>query len=84
MGAICWHGTHQNSKNSTNCKPPEARLTVVGSVASRFGPREVATGSGAGVGDSFTTGGWVATAGADSTVGEGIALGNAVEGAGAG
>jgi hypothetical protein len=32
-------------KNSTNCNPPEARLTVVGSVASRFGPREVARGT---------------------------------------
>ena len=31
-------------KNSTNCKPPEARLTVRGSVASRLGPREVAMG----------------------------------------
>jgi hypothetical protein len=31
-------------KNSTNCSPPDARLTAVGSVASRLGPREVATG----------------------------------------
>ena len=43
MGAIPWQVVHQNSKNSTNCKPPDAILTVFGSVASRFGPREVAT-----------------------------------------
>lgn len=45
MGAIPWQVVHQNSKNSTNCGPPDAILTVVGSVASRFGPREVAMGS---------------------------------------
>jgi len=43
MGAIPWQVVHQNSKNSTNCKPPDAMLTVVGSVDSRLGPREVAT-----------------------------------------
>jgi hypothetical protein len=48
MGAICWQVVHQNSKNSTNCSPPDAMLTVVGSVASRFGPREVATRRGVG------------------------------------
>lgn len=31
-------------KNSTNCSPPDARLTAVGSVAWSSGPREVATG----------------------------------------
>jgi hypothetical protein len=31
--------------NSTNCNPPDARLTVVGSVAWSSGPREVATGT---------------------------------------
>jgi hypothetical protein len=31
-------------KNSTNCSPPEARLTVSGSVAWSSGPREVAMG----------------------------------------
>ncbi len=45
MGAIPWQIVHQNSKNSTNCKPPDAILTAFGSVASRLGPREVATGS---------------------------------------
>jgi len=43
MGAICWQVVHQNSKNSTNCRPPDAILTVLGSVASRLGPRDVAT-----------------------------------------
>src|ERR1700752_2153894 len=33
-------------KNSTNWICSEARLTVAGSVASRLGPREVATGCG--------------------------------------
>ena len=32
-------------KNSTKCSWPDARFTVVGSVAWRSGPREVATGS---------------------------------------
>jgi hypothetical protein len=45
MGAIPWQVVHQNSKNSTNCRPPDAMLTVLGSVASRLGPREVAIGS---------------------------------------
>jgi len=45
MGAIPWQVVHQNSKNSTNCRPPDAILTALGSVASRFGPREVAIGS---------------------------------------
>ena len=43
MGAIPWQVVHQNSKNSTSCNPPDAMLTVLGSVASRLGPREVAT-----------------------------------------
>ena len=46
MGAIAWQVVQVKRKNSTNCTPPEAKLTVVGSMASRFGPREVATGSG--------------------------------------
>src|SRR5512143_303617 len=52
MGAICWQVVHQNSKNSTSCKPPEARLTVIGSVASRLGPRDVAMGSAVGAASS--------------------------------
>jgi hypothetical protein len=44
MGAIERQVPQVKRKNSTNCKPPEARLTVVGSVAWRSGPREVATG----------------------------------------
>jgi hypothetical protein len=54
MGAMCWQIVHQNSKNSTSCSPPEAILTVVGSVASKWDPREVATGNG--VGASVSTG----------------------------
>jgi hypothetical protein len=46
MGAIERQVAQVKRKNSTSCKPPEARLTVVGSVASRFGPRDVATGRG--------------------------------------
>jgi hypothetical protein len=46
MGAIAWQVVQVKRKNSTNCTPPEAKLTVVGSMASRFGPREVAMGSG--------------------------------------
>jgi len=45
MGAIARQVLQVKRKNSTNCNPPEARLTVVGSVAWRSGPREVATGS---------------------------------------
>jgi hypothetical protein len=52
MGAIERQVAQVNRKNSTNCSPPEAKLTVVGSVASRFGPREVARGIGEAAGDS--------------------------------
>jgi hypothetical protein len=45
MGAIARQVLQVKRKNSTNCNPPEARLIVVGSVACRSGPREVATGS---------------------------------------
>ena len=44
MGAMARHVLQVKRKNSTNCSPPDARLTVAGSLASRFGPREVATG----------------------------------------
>jgi hypothetical protein len=46
MGAIKRQVAQVKRKNSTSCNPPEAKLTVVGSVASRFGPREVAIGRG--------------------------------------
>jgi hypothetical protein len=52
MGAIERQVAQVNLKNSTNCSPPAARLTVVGSVASRFGPRDVATGKGEATADS--------------------------------
>jgi hypothetical protein len=60
-------------KNSTNCKPPEARLTVVGSVAWRSGPREVATGSAVG---SSATGGCVAEANVGSAGANVVGLGS--------
>src|SRR5215216_760582 len=44
MGAMARQVLQVKRKNSTSCKPPDERLTVVGSVASRLGPREVATG----------------------------------------
>jgi hypothetical protein len=44
-------------KNSTNCNPPDARLTVVGSVAWSSGPREVAMGRGVA---SWLVAGWTA------------------------
>jgi hypothetical protein len=54
MGAIARQVLQVKRKNSTNCNPPEARLTVVGSVACRSGPREVATGR------AVASAGWVA------------------------
>src|SRR5215207_8685596 len=44
MGAIARQVLQVKRKNSTNCSPPEARLTVSGSVAWSSGPREVAIG----------------------------------------
>ena len=44
MGAIARQVLQVKRKNSTKCNPPEARLTVVGSVAWSSGPREVASG----------------------------------------
>jgi hypothetical protein len=52
MGAMPRQVGHQKAKNSTNCNPPDARVYVLGSVASRFGPREVATICGTSAGDS--------------------------------
>jgi len=91
MGAICWQVVHQNSKNSTNCKLPDAIVTVLGSVASRCGPREVAMGSAVGI---AATGAWVAASrvgmettgvalGAMSTTGGADCAGDSVTGAGA-
>jgi hypothetical protein len=42
MGAKLRQVLQVNRKNSTSCSSPESSLTVVGSVASRFCPREVA------------------------------------------
>jgi hypothetical protein len=57
MGAIERQVAQVKRKNSTSCSPPEARLTVVGSVAWSSGPREVAIGKGEGaeasVGDNM-------------------------------
>jgi len=72
MGAIARQVLQVKRKNSTRCGCPEARLTVVGSVASRSGPREVATActstlttvAGTEVMDSGVT-----VAGMDSTAG---------------
>jgi len=55
MGAIARQVAQVNLKNSTNCSPPAARLTVVGSVAWSSGPREVASGKGEGTADSVET-----------------------------
>src|SRR5215216_4469601 len=52
MGAMARQVLQVKRKNSTSCNCPAARLTVEGSVASRLGPREVAT-----AGSAF---GWVA------------------------
>lgn len=60
MGAMERHVPQVKRKNSTNCSPPDARLTVAGSVACRSGPREVATGRAEG----WLTEGWVAASGA--------------------
>jgi hypothetical protein len=62
MGAIARQVLQVKRKNSTNWSPPEARLTVAGSVAWRSGPREVATGSAVGAEASVgaSTAGWVA------------------------
>ena len=62
MGAMARQVLQVKRKNSTKCKPPDARLTVVGSVACRSGPREVAAGTAV---DSSLGGAWAA----DSSVG---------------
>jgi hypothetical protein len=49
MGAIARQVVQVKRKNSTSCSPPDASETVAGSVASRFGPREVAMGRGVGI-----------------------------------
>jgi hypothetical protein len=72
MGAIERQVPQVKRKNSTSCNCPEANLTVVGSVASRFGPRDVATvwtaaSVGAGVADaSNAAAGEAGTAGAQA------------------
>jgi hypothetical protein len=48
MGAIARQVLQVKRKNSTNCNPPDAKLTVEGSVAWSSGPREVAIGGAVG------------------------------------
>src|SRR6185503_4339754 len=71
MGAIARQVLQVKRKNSTNWLSPEAKLTVLGSVASRFGPREVATGSAVGARASVGAGARVGAA----TSTKGVALG---------
>jgi hypothetical protein len=80
MGAIARQVVQVKRKNSTNCTPSDARLTVVGSVASRFGPREVAMGSGVETMVSVSTA--VACTGVSSVGSEGdkVSLGRTVTG----
>ena len=73
MGAIARQVDQVKRKNSTNCNSPDARLTVVGSVASRSGPREVATAGGIWLGVS------VGKASGCVTAGEGDPVGTEVE-----
>jgi hypothetical protein len=72
MGAIARQVLQVKRKNSTNCNPPEARLTVPGSVACRSGPREVAMGR------AVASGAWLGVAGSaagDSRAGADVAVG---------
>jgi len=82
MGAIARQVPQVKRKNSTNCNFPEARLTVRGSVASRLGPREVATGNGVGstasVGAATTSVAGITASVGDS--GSGVALGSTTTG----
>jgi hypothetical protein len=55
MGAIARQVLQVKRKNSTNWSSPEARLTVVGSVAWSSGPREVTIGNGVGPAASVDT-----------------------------
>src|SRR5215208_8310094 len=64
MGAMARQVLQVKRKNSTNCNPPEARLTVVASVASRSGPREVAIGRAV----ASPEAGWVAASNVGATV----------------
>jgi hypothetical protein len=68
MGAIERQVLQVKRKNSTNWSPPEARRTVVGSVAWSSGPREVAAGravASAGVGEAEVRGVGVREAGGE-------------------
>jgi hypothetical protein len=79
MGAIERQVPQVKRKNSTNCNPPDARLTAPGSLAWRSGPREVATGRAVAEGSSVTAacvgtsdtcpGVWVAATMAGGSVG---------------
>src|SRR5690349_11044177 len=68
MGAIARQVLQVKRKNSTKCSPPDARLTVVGSVAWSSGPREVAAG------------GTVASEGADWVAASSVGSGRAIVG----
>jgi hypothetical protein len=52
MGAIARQVLQVKRKNSINCNWPAAKVTVVGSVASRVGPREVGKILNSAVGDA--------------------------------
>jgi hypothetical protein len=79
MGAIARQTLQVKRKNSTSCNPPEARLTVAGSVASRASPRGVTTTAGTTAGASVRAGASVCAAAA--SVAGGTAAGSeAVDG----
>jgi len=82
MGAMERQVPQVKRKNSTKWSSPEARLTVLGSVASRFGPREVAMGSAVG---NSVTGACVAVASVGKALSaSGVAVGSTATGWAAG
>jgi len=58
MGAIERQVLQVKRKNSTSCNPPDANETEDGSVASRPGPRDVATGNAAASVGASVASGW--------------------------
>src|SRR5215212_6296273 len=75
MGAMARQVLQVKRKNSTSCSPPAARLTVEGSVASRLGPRDVATTGTLGASESVGSAlGWVAVS---TAVGGAVTTGEA-------
>src|SRR5574340_1081544 len=86
MGAIPRHVVQVKRKNSTSCNPPESKRTLVGSVASRLGPRDVAAavtddGVGCSVGGSCVSAGAVRVDDSEFACALGVRVGNAVGGA---